>query len=172
MSGGSFNYLFSKFLGEGEGFLDGLFREGQSMLDSARRALAEHESREIDERGVAEKGRSLTDEERALAEEALAEFEHLVAILQKIGAHVGDHDPLKPSPLREILHAVEWMESGDGGRDGVVGRLIEAGRTRRERATLRLVEESAEATRTVDRESSQSEESLKAKCVDPKGSRS
>ena len=152
MSGGSFNYLFSKT--PGDSFLDSLFSEGPNLLDEARKALAEYTPSEHDER----KGRPLTDEERAFAEEALAELGALIEILQKLGKHFGDYSyssSSKPDRLREIMHSVEWMVSSDSGRDDVVQRLIEAGRTRGERATLRLVEEPAEGAKTVDQESPQ-----------------
>lgn len=67
MSGGSFSCLYSKR--PGDSFLDSLFSEGPNLLDEARKALAEYTPSEHDER----KGRPLTPEERALAEEALAE---------------------------------------------------------------------------------------------------
>lgn len=140
MSGGSFNYLYSKMVGDS--FLDSLFSYGSDLLDEARKALAEYTPSATDER----EGRPLTAEERALAEEALAELAGLIEILQKVGKHFGDREyysSSKPDRLREIMHSVEWMVSGDSGRDDVVGRLVEAGRTRRERATLRLVEEPA-----------------------------
>lgn len=143
MSGGSFNYLYSKT--PGDTFLDSLFSEGSNLIDEARKALAEYTPSEHDER----KGRPLTEEERAYAEEALAELGALVEILQKFGKHFGDREyysSSKPDRLREIMHSVEWMVSNDSGRDDVVGRLIEAGRTRGERATLRLVEEPAKAS--------------------------
>jgi len=143
VSGGSFNYLFSKT--PGDTFLDSLFSEGPNLIDEARKALAEYTPSATDER----KGCPLTEEERACAEEALAELGALIEILQKLGKHFGDRECRYSGPpdrLREIMHSVEWMVSGDSGRDDVVQRLIEAGRTRGERATLRLVEEPAKAT--------------------------
>jgi hypothetical protein len=119
MSGGSYNYLYSRRFGDGDGFLDGLFSMGRDAVRSARKTLAEYTPRETDERS----GRPLSAAERAQAEAALVKLEALVAAVEKIGMDIGDRD----HPMRELLQAIEWMESGDSGPDDVVQRLIEAG---------------------------------------------
>jgi hypothetical protein len=129
MSGGSYNYLYSR--SAGDGLLDGLFAMGRQAVASARKVLAEYTPRE----GDARRGRPLSNDEKELAEAALAKLESLVSALEQVSAHMGDYSYKSRNrslthsltPMRELLHSIEWVESGDSDQDDVVQRLIEAG---------------------------------------------
>jgi hypothetical protein len=136
MSGGSYGYLFSRGAGvQGDGFLDGLLGSGDQMLSEAEQCLARYVPYEHDRR----KGQPLTDEERELARVALEEVRSLMAILRTFAAHWEDPEVWPHPPLRGLLHEIEYCASGDSGPDDVVQALIAVGRTRKDRATLRLV---------------------------------